>query len=57
MSIHIPETSSISDDKLRMDALTLAIKIAELENKDVESEFEKILDNAKRIVKYIKKGE
>ena len=57
MSIHIPETSSIADDQLRKEALDMAIRIAEVESKDSPLDFEKVLENAKRIVMYIKKGE
>jgi len=57
MSIHIPETSSIADDQVRKEALEMAIRIAESEGKNSSLDFEKILENAKRIVMYIKKGE
>jgi hypothetical protein len=57
MSIHIPETSSIADDQVRKEALEMAIRIAESEGNSSSLDFEKILENAKRIVMYIKKGE
>ena len=57
MSIHIPKNLTISDDELRKAALNMAIKIAEIKKDQDEQSFDKILEHAKRIVEYIKKGE